>query len=191
MKFCASAFVVGLIGLVTAAPVVEKRWPSGNILTPRGGYIYRQSATHPPPDFIPKIQGVIDWKTSTSEVHVFDLPADWVGKTVEVHFYLKWTSKGVQPVDIFSSSRLPPSDGIGSNNRDKHLGRFYVPANGGDAETRAGEGPTAWQSYQLPAGVNAVAFEAVGVSYWDGKEVVGTNLAYELADSGVYLKRKA
>ena len=188
MRFLASAFLASLIGLATGAPV-QKRWPSGSILTPQGGYIYHQSTTHPPPDYIPKIQGLIKWQSSTSEVHIFNLPVDWVGKTVEVHFWYNAPNKGGVPGDIVGSARLPPSDGIGSNNRDKHLGRFYVPSGGGDAATKAGDGPTAWKSYQLPAGADSVAFEAAGVSYWDGSKVTGTDLVYELATSGVYLKR--
>ncbi|KAF1976191.1 hypothetical protein BU23DRAFT_551673, partial [Bimuria novae-zelandiae CBS 107.79] len=110
MKLFASALLVSLVSLVTAAPVVEKRWPSGNIITPVRGYIYHQSATHPPPDFIPKIQGLIDWQSSTSEVHIFSLPQNWIGKKVQVRF---WSNNVFSPsdktfIDVFSSSRLPP-----------------------------------------------------------------------------------
>lgn len=181
-----STFVIGLFGLVTAAPINEKRWPSGSILTPTKGYIYHQVAVHPPPDYIPKIQGVISYADQTSEVHVFNLPTNWVGAKVEVHF---WYNEGsVSPntaVDIFSSWKLPPSDGIGSNNRDQHLARFYVQPSG-DATIKATDpGPSGWKSYQLPAGVSEVAFEAAGV----GNNPSPTKLTYELATSGVYLKK--
>lgn len=184
MKFI-SVFVIGLTSLAAAAPAsVGRRWPSGSILIPFDSYIYHQSPTHPPPDYIPKIQGLVNFATSTSEVHVFNLPADWIGKKVKVGFW--YNDGGIAKntaVDIYSSSRTPPNDGIGSNNRDQHLARFYVQ-NFGDATVKVGEGPITWQAYQLPAGVGSVAFEVVGV----GSDPP-TNFSYQTATSGVYMER--
>lgn len=185
MKFLTSTILLGLISLATAIPApVEKRWPEGDILKSSNSYVYKQSPTHPPPDYTPRIQGVVNFARSTSEVHVFGLPSDWVGKKVRVGFW--YNDGGVAnntAVDIYSSSRTPPQGGIGSNNRDQHLGRFWVK-NYGDATVRPGEGPSTWQAYQLPAGEESVAFEAVGV----GSEPP-TDISYEVATSGIYLKR--
>ncbi|KAK7187758.1 hypothetical protein DPSP01_010805 [Paraphaeosphaeria sporulosa] len=183
MKFL-TPFILGLAALTTAAPAaLFKRWPSG-VLTPGRSYIYHQSPTHPPPDYTPKLTGVVNFLTSTSEVHVFSLPTDWIGKKVQVGFW--YNERGTQNntvVDIYSSSRTPPNDLIGSNNRDQHLGRFYVQVPG-DAIVRPGDGPSGWKAFQLPAGVGSVAFEVVGVG-----SVPETNFSYEVATSGVYLRK--
>lgn len=185
MKLLTSALILILATLTSAAPaVVLKRWPSGNIIIPSASYIYHQSPTHPPPDYIPKIQGLVSFRTSTSEVHVFSIPSDWIGRNVQVGFW--YNDQGVAnntAVDIYSSSRTPPNDLIGSNNRNQHLGRFYLQVPG-DATVKPGDGPSGWQAFQLPVGVGSVAFEVVGV----GNEPP-TNFSYEVATSGVYLRR--
>ncbi|KAL5418819.1 hypothetical protein PMIN06_004493 [Paraphaeosphaeria minitans] len=183
MKFFPS-LILGLSTLTNAAPAaLSKRWPS-SVLIPQISYIYRQSPTHPPPDYTPKLTGIVNFRTSTSEVHVFGLPSDWIGKKVQVGFWYneRGTEKNIA-VDIYSSSRTPPNDLIGSNNRDQHLGRFYLQVPG-DAIVRPGDGPSGWKAFQLPAGVGSVAFEVVGVG-----NVPETNFSYEVATSGVYLKK--
>jgi hypothetical protein len=86
-------------------------------------------------------------------------------------------------MDVYSLSRMSPNDLIGSNNRDQHLGWFYVQLFG-QATVRPRDGPDTWQAYQVPAGVGSVALEVVGV----GNDPL-TDFFYQVATSGMYLTR--
>ncbi|KAJ4292062.1 hypothetical protein N0V90_009961 [Kalmusia sp. IMI 367209] len=192
MKSFTFAFIASLIGLSTAAPLEEKRWPSyATVIKPSYNYLFsNQHFTYSPTTGKAIFEHYNPYTPSTSTISTFIITAAQAaslgGKKVRINFWYDGSEAGDATgsvIQIYSSLKAPSpltGDSDGSNQRNQHIGTVVVQK-GGEA-TEASGSPQTYKTFEFPKTAGNYAFEVVPTAILNP-----VNFQWNTAVSGLFI----
>ncbi|KAF2676411.1 hypothetical protein K458DRAFT_424729 [Lentithecium fluviatile CBS 122367] len=174
--------LISLLGLTTAAPIEEKRWPSDpTIIKPT--YISNYNINTGGLTYNPAVGKAKFDKTST--ISTFTIPSTLSGRKCSLNFHISpsdtaATLSAATGVQVFSTNQVPPTYNVASwgppgNQRNQHYGNLKLqkPGNG-----VVDDWPQTLKEFPCPVGT--YAWEVV--AKWDVAVEYGSGV------SGLYIK---